>query len=83
VASNTTFHPDKLSYDSAGNGLGDGFRIDEIVLIRFYERFHELRRDQPHLMPLPAKRGADEMRSSLLALARDGVGSLISANART
>ena len=35
-----------------GHGFGDGFGIDEVVLVRLAVRLHKLRRDQSHLVPL-------------------------------
>jgi len=34
------------------DGLGNGFRINEVVLVGRHKRFHELRCDQPHIMAL-------------------------------
>ena len=39
------------------HGLGDRFRIDEVVLVRLYVRLHVLRRNQPHVVPLLLERG--------------------------
>ena len=37
------------------HGLGDGFGIQEVVLLRFDEGLYELRRDDARVVPLPAE----------------------------
>ena len=43
--------------------FGNRFRIIEIILVGLDERFHELPRDEPHLMSLIAQLGGKEMRA--------------------
>jgi len=41
--------------------LGDGFRVEEVVLVRLHVRLHELGRDQSHVVALAAQSRADEV----------------------
>ena len=41
--------------------LGDGFGIEEVVLVRLHERPHELRRDKLHVMALLSQGTAEEV----------------------
>src|SRR5436189_5486343 len=41
--------------------LGDRFGVPVIILIGFHEGTYELRRNQPHLMPLSLQRGTEVM----------------------
>ena len=46
------------------HSLGDRFGIDVVVLVGLHIRLHVLRRHQPYIMTLLAKRTAKEVRSS-------------------
>ena len=45
----------------AFHSFGDGFGIDEVVLVRLHEGLHKLRCDQPHIMALLAQLAAQKM----------------------
>jgi hypothetical protein len=42
-------------------GLGDGFRIEEVVLVRLHVGLHKLGRDESHVVSLDAQSYADEV----------------------
>jgi hypothetical protein len=46
-----------------GHGFGNGFGIEEVVLIGLEKWFYKLRWNQPHFMTLVAKRGPDKVRT--------------------
>lgn len=41
--------------------LRDSFRIDEVVLVGLHKRLHELRRNQPHIVPLLLQDSPEEV----------------------
>ncbi len=45
------------------NRLGNGFRVQEVVLVRLHKRLHELSGDQPHIVILLSQGTAQEVRS--------------------
>jgi hypothetical protein len=45
------------------DSLGDRLRIKEVVLVGLHKRLHELRCDQPNVMPLFAQRTAQKVRA--------------------
>ena len=46
-----------------GHGFGDCLGVDEVVLVRLAVGFDELRRDEPHLVPLCSQGTTQEVRS--------------------